>query len=309
MSINWEKLGQIEIEKILIEAILKYLQENGGEASRREIKDAIIANDDDIAVFSQITKTSKNTGTEWSPFEYRSNFAIKNLSLAGIVDAPRRGNITLTDKGSNLNLDNLDIEKAVYSLTRSYWQKKAEENKEKHKNDSSSPSKEEEITTNENLEDKYYSDFKQKLLEAIANMSPAKFEKFSRKLLKNMGIEFTEEGTQISNDGGIDGLGYHKDPNDFRTTRVVIQCKRYNSNTVGSPEINGFKGAMSNFQADYGIFITNNYFSKSAREAARKGTPVTLINGDDLVRLIIEYKLGVTEIKTYELTEYYDERQ
>lgn len=37
-----------------------------------------------------------------------------------------------------------------------------------------------------------------------------------------MGVEFTEKGVQISNDGGIDGYGYHIDANDFRTTNIII---------------------------------------------------------------------------------------
>ena len=307
MSVDYEKLGIIEVEKLLIPAIIKYLQENGGEASRREIKDALIANDDDIARFSQITKRSKKTGSEWAPFEYRANFSIKNLAIAGIVDAPRRGNITLTDKGSEINLKNFDIEKEVYLLSNPYWQKRSEENKEKHKNDPSSPTKEEELSTEENLRDKYFAEFKQKLLEAISKMSPKKFEQFSRRLISRMGVEFTEEGTQVSNDGGIDGLGYHRDSNDFRTTRVVIQCKRYNTGDVGSPDIDKFIGAMVKKKADYGIFITNSHFSKAARRAAKEGVPITLINGDELVNLIVEFKLGVTEIKTYELTEYYED--
>lgn len=36
-------------------------------------------------------------------------------------------------------------------------------------------------------------------------MSPAKFEQFSRALLTKMGVEFTNKGVQVSNDGGIDG--------------------------------------------------------------------------------------------------------
>lgn len=112
-------------------------------------------------------------------------------------------------------------------------------------------------------------DFKARLQDAIAKMSPAKFEQFSRALLTKMGVEFTEKGIQVSNDGGIDGYGYHMDDNDFRTTRVVIQCKRFNSNAVREPDINQFLGAMSKFQADYGVFITNSRFTKSAKEAAR----------------------------------------
>ena len=73
-----------------------------------------------------------------------------------------------------------------------------------------------------------------------------------------MGVQFTDKGVKISNDGGIDGYGYHTDDDDFRTTRVVIQCKRYNTAPVSEPDINQFLGAMNKFKADYGVFITNS---------------------------------------------------
>ena len=74
---------------------------------------------------------------------------------------------------------------------------------------------------------------------------PKSLRLFQERLLNRMGVEFTEKGVQISNDGGIDGYGYHTDANDFRTTRVVIQCKRYNASPVTEPEINQFLGAMN----------------------------------------------------------------
>ena len=55
-----------------------------------------------------------------------------------------------------------------------------------------------------------------------------------------MGVQFTVGKIKISNDGGIDGYGYHTDDDDFRTTRVVIQCKRYNTASVSEPDINPF---------------------------------------------------------------------
>ena len=130
-------------------------------------------------------------------------------------------------------------------------------------------------------------------------MSPKKFEMFSRSLLSKMGISFTEIGTQISNDGGIDGFGFYSDPKDFRTSKVVIQCKRYNSNVVGEPVINEFLGAMNKYRADYGVFITNSRFTKSAKEAAVEGQPITLIDGDRLVDLVKEYKLYIKEVVSY----------
>lgn len=117
----------------------------------------------------------------------------------------------------------------------------------------------------------------------------------------------TNKGVQVSNDGGIDGYGYHVDADDFRTTRVVIQCKRFNSNPVSEPDINQFLGAMNKYQADYGVFITNSRFTNKAREAAREGTPITLIDGNDLIRLVIKYELYITPVTTYVLDGFYTE--
>lgn len=101
--------------------------------------------------------------------------------------------------------------------------------------------------------------------------------------------------------------GYHVDADDFRTTRVVIQCKRFNSNPVSEPDINQFLGAMNKYQADYGVFITNSRFTNKAREAAREGTPITLIDGNDLIRLVIKYELYITPVTTYVLDGFYTE--
>ena len=156
-------------------------------------------------------------------------------------------------------------------------------------------------------EDQILNDFKEQLLNAIAKMTPKKFEAFSRALLTKMGVDFTNKGIQVSNDGGIDGYGYHRDLDDFRTTRVVIQCKRYNSAPVREPDINQFLGAMNKFQADYGVFITNSRFTNSARIASREGSPITLIDGNDLVDLVIKYQLYITPVTTYVLDDFYNE--
>lgn len=156
-------------------------------------------------------------------------------------------------------------------------------------------------------DDRILNDFKENLLQAIANMSPKKFEAFSRALLTKMGIEFTNKGVQINNDGGIDGYGYHRDQDDFRTTRVVIQCKRYNTGPVTEPDINQFLGAMNKFQDGDGVFITNSRFTNSARIASREESPITLIDGNDLVDLVIRYQLYITLVTTYVLDDFYNE--
>ena len=285
----------------LIKPILKVLQEAGGQLERSEIKERIADLDDQIAEYAEIEKVSKKTGNVYKDFNFRFNFALKNLYIADVLTFTTTSLITLTQKGLYLDIDSLDVEKDIFRITKVYWNK----SKSKPKKDKSADEIENdhaEVQSEEKIKD----DFKDTLLAAIAKMSPKKFEAFSRALLNRMGVEFTEKGVQISNDGGIDGYGYHIDTNDFRTTRVVIQCKRYNSAPVSEPEINQFLGAMNKYQADYGVFITNGRFTKAARTAAREGSPITLIDGNDLVRLVIRYELYITPVKTYVLDEFYE---
>lgn len=283
----------------LIKPILKVLQEAGGQLERSEIKERIADLDDQIAEYAEMEKKSKKTGNVYREFNFKFNFAIKDLLFAELLTFTNSSPITLTEKGLYLDIDSLDVEKDIIETSMKYWSELSQKNK-KNKT-SGAAENEEEPEADEKIKD----DFKDRLLVAISKMSPKKFEAFSRALLNRMGVEFTEKGVQISNDGGIDGYGYHTDVNDFRTTRVVIQCKRYNTAPVRELEINQFLGAMNKYQADYGVFITNGRFTNSARQAAREGSPITLIDGNDLVKLVIKYELYITPVKTYVLDEFY----
>ena len=284
----------------LIKPILKVLQESGGQLERSEIRDRIADLDDQIAEYSELEKRSKKTGNKYKEFNFKFNFAIKDLYFNELLTYTNSSPVTLTEKGLYLDLETLDVQKDIIETSKKYWEKLSANNK---KNKAVDVSDSEEETQSE---EKIHDDFKETLLTAISKMSPRKFEVFSRALLNRMGVEFTEKGVQISNDGGIDGYGYHTDSNDFRTTRVVIQCKRYNTSPVTEPEINQFLGAMNKYQADYGVFITNGRFTNSARIAAREGSPITLIDGNDLVKLVIKYELYITPVKTYVLDEFYN---
>lgn len=249
----------------LIKPILTVLQDAGGKLDRSEIKNRISDLDEQIAEFAEAVKTSKSTGNTYKEFNFKFNFAIKDLLFLEYLTYVK-GNpvITLTDKGLNVDVESLDVDKEIIIPAKSFWNELSEKNK---KNNSHSQEVVENSEVDESMsEDQILNDFKEKLLTAIANMSPKKFEAFSRALLTKMGVEFTNKGVQISNDGGIDGYGYHKDLDDFRTTRVVIQCKRYNAGPVTEPDINQFLGAMNKFQADYGVFITNSRFLHIVQE-------------------------------------------
>lgn len=291
----------------LIKPIIEVLQEAGGQLERSEIRDRISEKDEHIAEFEQKIYTSSKSGNQYKRFDFKFNFALKELNYVGFLMYEKyKPLVTLTEKGFAVDLDHFDVETEVREKAAIYWGENSAKNKDKkvQKDEIINEDIEEESKSSE---DDVLDDVKVKLQSAIANMSPKKFEQFSRALLTKMGAQFTDKGVQISNDGGIDGYGYHTDDDDFRTTRVMIQCKRYNSGAVSEPEINQFLGAMNKFQADYGVFITNSRFTNAARIAAREGTPITLIDGNDLIRLIIRYELFITPVTTYVLDDFYSE--
>ena len=299
----YDTLNSEQQVSYLIKPIIEVLQEAGGQLERSEIRERISEKDEHIAEFEQKIYTAIKTGNQYKKFDFKFNFALKELSYVGYLMYEKyKPLVTLTAKGAAIDLDDFDVKTEVREKAAVYWEEKAAKNKDRKANTA------DEIEEDSKPdEDDVLDDVKVKLQSTIANMSPKKFEQFSRALLTKMGVQFTDKGVKVSNDGGIDGYGYHTDDDDFRTTRVVIQCKRYNTAPVSEPDINQFLGAMNKFQADYGVFITNSRFTNAARIAAREGTPITLIDGNDLIRLVIKYELFITPVTTYVLDDFYDE--
>lgn len=300
----FDNLNQEKQISYLIKPILEVLQMAGGLLERSEIRARISELDECIAEFEQKLYTSVKTGKQYKKFDFIFNFAIKELSYVGLISYVKYNpQITLTPEGVSVDLKKFNVQTQVRDKARAYW----DECRAKNKNKPSAISANDDDNEDSSLTEDELEDFKVKLQRAIANMSPAKFEQFSRALLTKMGVQFTNKAVQISNDGGIDGYGYHVDDDDFRTTRVVIQCKRFNTNPVCEPDINQFLGSMNKFKADYGVFITNSRFTTQAREAAREGSPITLIDGNDLIRLVIKYELYIKPVTTYVLDDFYSE--
>ena len=96
--------------------------------------------------------------------------------------------ITLTEKGLYLDIESLDVQKDIIEPSKKHWTELSKNNKKNKVVDIGAS--EEEPQAEEKIKD----DFKEKLLAAIAKMSPKKFEAFSRALLNRMGVEFTEKG-------------------------------------------------------------------------------------------------------------------
>ena len=79
--------------------------------------------------------------------------------------------------------------------------------------------------------------------------------------------------------------------------RVGVQCKRYaDGNKVTPRDVREFQGALGPF--DRGIFITTSVLTQQAEEQATAPgyKPIDLIDGERLVELLIEYRLGIKQV-------------
>lgn len=82
---------------------------------------------------------------------------------------------------------------------------------------------------------------------------------------------------------------------------IYLQAKRWEA-VVGRPEIQKFVGALHGQRAKKGVFITTSWFSKEALDYVGKIDPkVVLIDGTDLVQLMIDYGVGVSSAVVYEV--------
>lgn len=146
------------------------------------------------------------------------------------------------------------------------------------------------------LYEEYEASFRSRLLDILQGLSPTQFEQFAQRLLRAYGFVDVKV-TQRSKDGGIDGYG--KLRLGLATMNVAFQCKRWQGN-VGRPEVDKFRGAIQG-EFEQGVFFTTSDFTPEARDASlRKGAvPIILLNGESIVKLMIEKGLGVERLPLY----------
>lgn len=295
---EFDDLTRRDQEKFLMLPIITELKQLGGQATTNDIKRGLVEGDYGIPE-TELTNTKVGKNGSYRPFDFPFNFAITNLVMAEYLERPQRGLVVLTPKGRSFNGNKEQLVDDVYNIALPKWKERSEKNHHKVSD------QDESVTDIQfDVEDPW----RTKLLDALNNLAPNKFEFFCRALVKKMNVDIDETiGVKQSGDGGLDGFGYMM-ADDFRTSSVAIQAKRWSKNLVSSPEIDKFRGVMDKYRADYGIFITTSSFSKEAVKAARTGTKIiTLIDGERLVDLVAKYELYVTPVVTYELGEFFTE--
>ena len=141
-------------------------------------------------------------------------------------------------------------------------------------------------------EDDTEDDIIQYLQERVLKLEPGEFERLVGEYLKSKGFSNVVVSGR-SGDGGIDGeCGI-----PFINVKVAFQAKRYTAaNSIGIEPVQRLQGSMTG-RFDRGIFITTSDYTSAARGWVEEvQAQITLINGDELMKEMIDLGLGVKAV-------------
>ena len=286
------------------------------EMSSKEMKEKLIGHfgltDEDLLL--------KTKGGSAYQIDDRIGWCRQWLRRALFIEIPQRGVYRITQRGRDYLLSNTDLRQndlLQYSEYAEYAHITPSTKNKPEQRETVLSEEMETMTPTEQLEaamKKINDDLAADILQKACEMSPAKFEQLVLDLLLNMGYGGANKElakvTPLSHDNGVDGII----PEDaLGLDRIYIQAKRYKEGSpVHKPEIQQFIGALNEQKASKGVFVTTSTFSQGARESVSKASSkIVLIDGIALAQYMIEYNVGVSTRKAYEVkrldTDYFEE--
>lgn len=285
------------------------------DLSSKDMREALIAHfgltEADCAI-----KTKSGATTQ---VKDRINWTVQYLRRALFIDLPQKGVYRITERGKEyLQKSNTLTKKDL--MAYSEFSKFAVGSPSIERTTSTSTSIGDEfqdMTPTELLEQAFENinrDLAEDLLQKVMDQTPRFFETLVVDLLKKMGYGGSFDGstkvTPYVHDDGIDGIIYE---DKLGLDKIYIQAKKYKAdNTVGKPQIQQFAGALDEQKATKGVFITTSDYSKEAQNYVEKlSKKIVLINGQELTRFMIEFNVGVSTKKTYDVkkidSDYFEE--
>ena len=129
------------------------------------------------------------------------------------------------------------------------------------------------------------------LRETLLKMDPSAFEQLIGRLLEKMNYQRVDVVGQ-SGDGGVDVVAEIE--LGVTSVREVVQAKRH-KRTVQRKALDALRGSLYRFNAVRGTIVTTSRFAKGAVKAAfaQGAAPITLIDGEKLIDMLIEHGIGV----------------
>ncbi len=116
-----------------------------------------------------------------------------------------------------------------------------------------------------------------------SGLSGYEFEHFTAHLMECLG--YTARVSEKSGDGGVDVIA-HTDELGFQPPIIKIQCKRQTMQ-IGEPEVSQLLGTLG--EGEYALFVTLGSYSRQARVRERNTPRLRLLDGEELVDLILEH--------------------
>jgi len=231
----------------------------------------------------------------------RVTWAVTYLAKGKLLMKPSRGRFRITDRGREvLKTNPSHIDRDLLSQFAEFvdFTNKTSESTDKP---TTAHDPEDDRTPDEEMESAYRrlrNALADDLKDRILASSPAFFERLVIDLLVGMGYGGSRsDAAQVvgkSGDGGIDGTIKE---DRLGLDVIYVQAKRW-ENPVGRKEIQSFAGSLEGERANKGVFITTSSFSVHALEYVQRiGKRIVLIDGDRLTQLMIDFGIGVSEVK------------
>lgn len=284
----------------LILPVVRAVDELGGSAKAAEIVDRVLV---DLSPPDEALAVMFENRPHQSVYIDRIMWARSYAKLIGALESPKRAVFLLTPLGKELLvLPAEDARARVLALDREFRRNRTLQRKAK-----SIPALQP-VVVEVDLEESDEADvesaaaeaveapgigWRDVLLERLHHLSPDGFEDFVLYLLRLYGMELTRVGGP--GDGGIDGIGTAP-ISPVLASRVAVQVKRFDPNgrAVSRDEVALFQRDAKANGAERAVFVSLGRFSEKARaEAIAMSPTVDLIDGDKLVELVLEQRVGV----------------
>ena len=292
----------------MVRPILTMVNDDGEEVHRKRVREVLaglFASTDDEK--KALLETREILSGGHTKFVNEVSWAISKLYWAGLLERPKRGFYQITNMGKSLLKSEADVWGAACEMAKVRGQARKQAKTEKEvatEDDTVEPQEPKKDNSEEQLA-LLYGELNDRLaaelLERVRTIPPAAFEQLVVNLLEQMGYG-RGKPTREKNDEGIDGI---ISQDALGLEKVYIQAKRWGNNSVHAPQIDSFAGSLDGKGASKGVFITSSTFSKGAKERAlsiSQGTKlIRLIDGEELVHLMMRYGVGVITKDRYDV--------
>lgn len=278
--------------------LLEILSIKPNQAMKQQEATYLLANRLEL---SEAERTQPLPNGKGTLFNNRLSWAKVYLMRAGLLDSPKRGHFSITQRGLDaLRIPNLQInnqylkqfDEFIAFFQTSHTPDAPQSAPIKANKDESKKTPDETLHTAYNI---INNTLVQDILERTCQVTPTFFEQLLIDLLIAMGYGNTEENmAHALSQSGNNSIGGIINQDPLGIDQTYIQATRHaQNNKVDTGEIRDFFRLLNLKNTPKGVFITTSDFTDAARETAQAlSTRIVLVNGNDLAKLMLKHNIG-----------------